>query len=226
MTPVDKYTTYRDKCKQHLHRAALGRTLALGQVGLPAVLVQHKKLVEQSLDEGHPDPVTALKAAINKTHFLLLKVEFEHFLKRMAHTAVNQHFPALRRQGKLTAAATESEVDALIPRYGLPALEQFLETTTDIVLANLFLGGHEADWCQIRSAFQVRHLIEHTNGRVDQLFKTKVISGTDWTNSTWATLHLRVKDKIPIRDEDFRKTFDAMIYAADLIAELLEGFSP
>lgn len=197
MTPTGDYKekcrAYRDKCRQHLHRAALARNLAISQIKPGGkVISANQKLVDESLGGKYSNEVADLEAVITKTHFLLLKVEFEFFLKRITYCLWDHHFEALLQRGKARALsdrhtleefagavargeAKEYVLRRLVPHHGLDAFEHILHDSAGIPLPGLFQGEGRTSWCQIRSAFHVRHLIEHANGMVDEHFESDVL---------------------------------------------------
>lgn len=248
MTPNEPYRekchAFRDKCKQHLKRADLARRLALTQIRSGGTVISdNKKLVDEALGDADSNRLVAIEAVIAKTHFLLLKVEFEFFLKRIIYSLWDQYFEALLQQRKVRGLsgkhtlkefaravacgqAKEFVLHRLIPHHGLDAFEKVLNDSTAISLPALFKGKDQNCWCQIRSAFEVRHLIEHANGMVDERFRSNVVPEKAWQKSSWGDLTLQVRDKIPIREEDFQATFAAMDRATDVVAGRLATFAP
>jgi hypothetical protein len=240
----EKCQLYRDKCRQHLYRASLARSLALSQIRTGgAAALDNQKLVLESLGDAYRNQPADLDAVITKTNFLVLKIEFEFFLKRMTYCLWDYHFEMLIRQGKVrglsgkhtlkefagaiaTGRGKEFILHRLIPQHGLERFERALKDSTGISLPGLFSGKDQFLWCQIRSAFQLRHLIEHANGKVDEAYKSKVVCEKDWQKSSWGQLPLNVGDKIPIREDDFEATFATMDQAAQVIAGRLETFPP
>ena len=59
-------------------------------------------------------------------------------------------------------------------------------------------------------AFQVRHLIEHRNGRIDPQFRA--IGQSLWKNSSWGQriTDLPARKKITVIESDLRETASAM----------------
>jgi hypothetical protein len=76
------------------------------------------------------------------------------------------------------------------------------------------------------SAFEVRHLVEHTNGKVDGQFVNAAASSPLWQNSTWHDVRLAEGGSVPIRERDFEDTCDAMLASARWIADEVKTFSP
>jgi hypothetical protein len=77
---------------------------------------------------------------------------------------------------------------------------------------------------QLFVAFQIRHLVEHRNGRIDGTF-IKRMSNRDgspsslWKNSTWGRAWpLKVNEKIPVEIEDVQSLATAATQGADAMA--------
>jgi hypothetical protein len=241
--------SYGRACRQHLRRAQLSRALALRQAASGAAVGPgDEELVREALGGAAGDVEAAVASTVTRTHFLLLKVEFELFLNRMAHCVWDHHFPAMLRQAKgkplsqtyklaeFAHAAARGDAKAfvlrkVVPAHGLGGLCGALEDGTGIDVAGLLRGrGEWRHWAQVRSAFEVRHLIEHANGRLDDDFLKKLEDDGPlrdaWQGSSWGGLPLRPKAKVPIRDEDFEATLGAMLVAAGRIADALGAFVP
>jgi hypothetical protein len=238
---------YKQECLQHLHRAELSRVLALRQVRSEAPRQpEDERLIQESLGGSDGNVGEAVASIITKTHFLLLKVEFEFFLNRMLHCVWDHHFSALLGQArpKLLSethklaefARAVSRGDAkgyvlrkVIPAHGLAPLCNVLKDSTGIDVPAC-LKGEWRHWAQIRSAFEVRHLIEHANGKIDDAFLEKVEEDgpvrDSWRQSSWGNLPLQRRAKLPIRAEDFEATLEAMLLAADRIADAVANFVP
>jgi hypothetical protein len=213
---------YRAKCQQHLRRTELARRLALSQVAPGAgFLAANRQLVDEALGGTSPDPLDALRSVITRTHFLLLKVEFEFFLVRMAHCVWEHHLVAQAPDGWKGHV-----LQKVVPSHGLGRLAQSLKISTGVDLKHLLNKGPSPCWPQVWSAFEVRHLIEHANGKVDHAFLTQVVASSLWKNSSWGSVLLAEGGKVPIREEDFDATFHAMIAATDLLGTALEGWTP
>lgn len=71
------------KCCQHLHRTKLSRGFALEQIGANSdALTRLEYEISLAIDSRSGDINSALAKVIEKTHFVLLKIEFELFLIR------------------------------------------------------------------------------------------------------------------------------------------------
>lgn len=73
------------------------------------LLAKYDELVQQSLDRPGEDIRDAVISLITKTHFLLLKVNFEFFLNRMAHCVWDAHFEHLVHAKKLPSEKAKLE---------------------------------------------------------------------------------------------------------------------
>jgi len=203
------------------------------------LLARYDSLVQQSLDQPGEDVRDDLLALITKTHFLLLKVNFEFFLNRLTHAVWDCHFRELIQRKKLLSerfrleefatavlheAAKEYVLDKVVPTHGLDRFVTVLAESTGIDIQHAVASADARAWSQIHSAFEVRHLIEHTNGKVDREFWNTVVTQPLWRNSSWGGQKIDLGTKVEIRDQDFDQTFAAMVAATDIIAEQLKGF--
>jgi hypothetical protein len=113
-------------------------------------------------------------------------------------------------------------IERIIPQAGLNPLRKELERTTGISLDFL----NRADWAQISVAFEVRNLVEHRDGMVDQAFLRNI--SDYWGNSSWrrfATPLLR--DRVPVEEEDVTGTYEAMMQSTRRLSkELLSWAGP
>jgi hypothetical protein len=101
-----------------------------------------------------------------------------------------------------------------------------IKKTTGIDVTKVLNDKSPRYWSQILVAFEVRHLVEHTNGKADSAFIEKVDTGGSWGQSSWVDLPLQRGSKIPIRNSDFELTCQAMIEAVRLIGDALLRFAP
>jgi hypothetical protein len=77
-------------------------------------------------------------------------------------------------------------------------------------------------WPQIYTAFEVRHLVEHRDGRIDREFVRKL--AFMWIQSSWGKrgIPLEPLEKVPVEEEDVIETHKAMLEATGLLtAEVL-----
>jgi hypothetical protein len=141
----------------------------------------------------------------------------EQTAKRLLKTSVTLHeiAHALPRQGGM-----EFVIGQVIPSHGLDLLAKCFEGTTGRSLPDALNKQAPALWSQIHSAFEVRHLIEHRKGKIDQRFIDEVASHPLWDNSSWTDFPLSVRAKIEVRAKDFDATCDAMIRAAEIVTAL------
>jgi hypothetical protein len=128
------------------------------------------------------------------------------------------------------AAAKEFIMRRIVPAQGLDRfLKIILESTESdkrpgIDLRHEICTHNHRVWSQIAMAFQVRHLLEHTNGEIDGEFLKKV--GGDKKQSSWADHPFDKGLRIEMRDKDFDEIFDAMVNAAPIITDKLKRFVP
>jgi hypothetical protein len=112
--------------------------------------------------------------------------------------------------------ARESVIGSLIPSHGLDNLKTSFKELTGKSLPEELNTHTPKLWDQINTAFEVRHLVEHCDGKVDQKFIGKV----QWKQSSWCDFPVRDQAKIEVRRKDFEKTCEAMVQAAKLITDL------
>ena len=177
------------KCLEHLHRSELARQLALHALrkGLPEHL---ELLAARSFEQG---PSSRLEQVVHEAHFIALKTNFELFLNRVGWSLWLHHFDALSRQherslGKDKVSISDvigwlddvkgGIIDHIVPAHGLEGLCSSLKTWTGIDVIAALNRCEPTLWPQIFAAFQVRHVIEHRNGRMDRAFVKSV-------NSVW-----------------------------------------
>jgi hypothetical protein len=231
-------TYYREKCEQHLRRTMASYDLsveALKSVDLAPFLTRHPALFDN--DDPTPQKRARMQTVLIKSHFLLLKVELELFLHLLAlenwRTALSDErmgkktlAPAARKVlKKLTppdAEALLAHTDvvealcaAIVPRQGLDKIAEAMKPVgTD--LKKLCYARGPRVWPQIKTAFEVRHLIEHRNGLIDRSFRERSSAPENWTSSNWGKrlgeLTERQK-KVTVTETDLRETADAMLEA-------------
>jgi hypothetical protein len=112
-------------------------------------------------------------------------------------------------------------IQMVVPEHGLGALVRTLKEATGIELPKDLPGYKFSRWSQIKVAFEVRHLIEHRDGRVDSDFRAHVQKF--WSNSSWGRRG-RLPDRrerIIVEEEDVKYTFDAMRETARLLTDVL-----
>ena len=141
---------------------------------------------------------------------------------------------SLSRQG-----GKEFVIDRVVPGHGLERMGKCFKETTGIAVSDRLNAANPKNWPQIHSAFEVRHLIEHRKGKVDQRFLNEVASRGLWQHSSWADFPLGQGSadapgqpsgvdrpalsraaRIEVREQDFSATFDAMVESAALLTAL------
>jgi hypothetical protein len=240
---IKAYSFYQQKCVQHLHRARLSLRLAVDHIRSASTnLEDYRDEAEQCGLSPTNVFVTDMASIAIKTHFLLLKVNFEYYLNRIILCACDRHFGRLVHNagfiglvkevrkdldiGDLISAIAREEVKdyvltKVVPPQGLDRFEAILNNGMNISLPDV-IGKHY--WGQIFCAFELRHLIEHRNGKVDPRFLKRVAG--HWRTSSWADTDLAEGKTVEIRQRDFDRTFDAMLISVNAIAAALDGFKP
>ena len=112
----------------------------------------------------------------------------------------------------------EYVLNLLVPLQGLDRFQVILAKGMSISMSDV-IG--EKSWPQIYCSFELRHLIEHRNGKVDAIFKKRVMP--HWRRSSWRDVPLDTGKSVEIRQGDFDNTFEAMVHAVDAIAQTLAG---
>jgi hypothetical protein len=184
-----------------------------------------------------------LRIVLHEIHLLFLKATFELFLYRLLSTVWTFHFTelvptisgdvhvSLHELAASFEQVTESSVsmpstfiiDKIVPEYGLPRFKTLLEKATDINLPDVLNGKDFRCWPQIYTAFEVRHLVEHNDGKVDKKFRAKFrgnLAGL-WQRSTWGKREpsLERLEKVVVEEEDVIETYTAMLNATSLLTE-------
>lgn len=221
---------YRSKCKQHLRR-----TLASFELAGEALTQQSEDAVAERFPGVFDDSVTyqrdRMREVLVRSHFLLLKVEFELFLHLLA---LQSWRVALRRDragtSPLSAAAKRALVSpspesllehddvveaisaAIVPKHGLGRIVDSMRHVGTI-LPQILNDHNYLIWPQLSVAFQVRHLIEHRNGHIDDSFRAH--SSKLWVASSWGRRlgDLRLHAKVNVTKDDLQATADLMLDA-------------
>lgn len=224
---------YGRKCEQHLNRDRLSHLLSLAAVetGRTSADARVGKLIRASFDEsGLGDRDEKLRRGFHEIHLVSLKADFELYLNRVLSAIWTAHFAslansvpeerrvplqdvaqAIARHSEAIPAAREFVIEQVVPRHGLTRLADALAETTGIDLRKLLNKQEFTLWPQIQVAFEVRHLVEHRDGRVDKEFRSKVRKV--WSNSTWSRIDLERVNKIIVEDRDVDRTHEAMVTA-------------
>jgi len=122
-------------------------------------------------------------------------------------------------------AAKAAIVARIVPPQGLIELVRVLERTTNIRIQSLLDAADLGHWPQIRVAFEIRHLVEHRDGKIDARFLDAVTPGL-WCRTSWgARGRLETLEKVRVEQNDVERTFDAMIAAVKIIGGALHGWS-
>jgi hypothetical protein len=195
-----------------------------------------------------------IDSTVTSSQFLLLKVNFEYFLNRLITHCWQTYFTEVvqavqeqknlheyvkdcphnesvytpQNDGVLVTELIDREIllEKAIPQQDLERLSRCLCDVTKRSLAECIAGWQ---WPQIYWAFKVRHLIEHTNGKVDDKFQKSLNKWKPLTREcSWhdSLRDVKVGDKVPIRQEDFDKTYDALLYAVDAVTKVMEEYNP
>ena len=237
---AERVKHYDTKCRQHLSRVRLSHMLALGALQLKEVPSDEERddLIRASLGDEMGDVLeTKLRRGLHGLHLVSLKANFELFLNRLLTTVWRFHFTelattiwsddrvSLRELAAWFVQVTESGADArdliidkTVPVYGLPRFVAALERATHIRLPDVLNREDVRYWPQICTAFEVRHLVEHRDGKVDQQFRTNLLEF--WTHSSWGRREsLERLEKVVVEEEDVKETYTAMFKATGLITE-------
>jgi hypothetical protein len=236
---AERLRHYGRKCDQHLSRVRLSHLLALDGLRIDAAgLALHiNDLVRASFEEVQSDlRDMKLRRGLHEVHLIALKADFELYLNRVLTVVWTAHFASLadKAPGKrdvslrqLAEAAVHGNagrdfvIQMVVPEHGLTALVGTLKEATGIELPRDLPAYDFAQWSQIQVAFDVRHLIEHRDGRVDSDFRAHVKKF--WSNSSWGKRNRLpdLLDRITVEEADVGYTYDAMRDAARLLTEAL-----
>jgi hypothetical protein len=230
---------YGKKCEEHLTRVRLSLQLSLDAVERITCnsAAAINELVRASFDQPSPAILDSkLRWGLCELHLLALKADFELFLNRMLTVVWDAHFERLAsertpkkdvRLKELAASVARGVcgrdfvVEAVVPKHGLDELAASLRETTGIELSENLPGYDFTRWSQVSVAFQVRHLVEHLDGKADPKFRREVQKY--WCHSTWCKRHPDLEDLDRIRVElvDVDYTYTAMRDAARLLTHAL-----
>jgi hypothetical protein len=231
----DRCEFYRSKCRQKLYRTQLSHNLALDHLaeGIDSTgNAQIGALLKESLNDqgtGLPYQHEKLVRIVAESHFLTLKANFEYFLNRILFCLWSWRFESLARRSRkkvalqdaIAALADEGTreriIDNLIPAHGLDEFKiAFKETIHKSLPEEFKIANAPGIWDQIQTAFAVRNLVEHCNGKVDQDFLRTV----QWMQSSWRDFPMSDQAKIEVRRKDFNETCAAMLRAVEIITAL------
>lgn len=238
---------YGVKCVEHLNRVRLSHMLAVSAISTAASplepIVEH--LLRDSFDESTPPHLHASKLlrGLHEIHLVSLKANFELYLNRSLTAVWLSHLTSLvgrvpsessaslreiaaaiaGEDEPQSAAALEFIVDRIVPVHALGLLVSALQNATDINAPKV-LNQHDFQlWPQLLVAFEVRHLLEHRDGKVDKKFQAKV--GGLWSNSSWKDRHLETMTKVTLEAKDVEITHEAMVQASRLLTAELCSWS-
>ena len=245
---------YGLKSRQHLRRVRLSDLLAVKTLAFDTSADDLEQRLEQlSFDENESDVFAKLPTMVHEIHLVALKANFELYLNRVATVAWHSRLtqaarePLARREefgrllkktrlsreelidvllgGARAPGAVELLVDKIVPRQGLDALTDCLQIATGVSLRATLEGAKDPrTWAQIAVAFEIRHLVEHRDGKVDARFREAV--KRHWSNSTWGRVSVADVKKVAVEYDDVTMTFEAMLQATELLTrDLLEWCS-
>lgn len=178
-----------------------------------------------------------MKAMLVKSHFLVLKADLELFLhlfalecwrvKLLAHVATGEELSVEARKrirkSTLDASAVLAHADAieavaatLVPIHGLNGICSAAEAA-GVDVRGVCKKADPKIWPQTFTAFQVRHIIEHRNGRVDADFRAQVHKL--WGATTWGKRppSLDEKVRVEVTKEDLLGTAKRMLSLVDAL---------
>jgi hypothetical protein len=235
---AERLRHYGRKCDQHLNRVRLSHLLATAGLRGDNTYLESRtnELIRESFDDAEPDWKMKLHRGLHEVHLVALKAEFELYLNRVLTVIWTVHFTTLPRKaigkgtvslGELADAAVQGIsgrdfiIQMVVPAHGLRSLVNSLMEATSIKLPKGLPGYHFSQWSQLQLAFEVRHLIEHRDGRVDSDFRLHV--GQFWEHSSWGRRGPlpNVAERITIQESDVDCTYEAMRQTARLLTEAL-----
>jgi hypothetical protein len=198
---------YRTKCTQHLNRVRISHLLALEALvnEKPLLTKDYQDLVRASFADMPPTKSLAkMHSALHKQHLVSLKINFELFLNRLLTTVWSFNFAELAAKvpkqtvnlrdladsiihgGESNPDMRDFLIGRIVPDHGLLGFEESLEVATKVRLQAVLKDKSLPYWAQILTAFEIRHLVEHRDGRVDARFR-KAVKDV-WSNSSWGGL--------------------------------------
>lgn len=233
---------YSDRCREHLTRVRMSHYVGLSacRSHLPAGRV-HGLMVRSYGDrQPFPDPRGQLATTVHKVHLVALKTNFELYLNRLLWAFWTTRFKLLAAQRneqrkvdlKDLANTLQGEqedradavrdflIDQIIPRHGLANLVEELRFASGRRLDDLILARNPRYWAQIEVTFEVRHLVEHRDGRIDRQFRSAVASR--WPRTSWGRrLDLGTISRIPVEGQDVVQAYRAMMRSTDIMQDAL-----
>jgi hypothetical protein len=194
-------------------------------------------LVCASFDEATADlRDMKLRRGLHEIHLIALKADFELYLNRVLTVVWMAHFESLAAKAparrdvslrELAEAAIQGGsgrdlvIDMVVPAHDLSRLVASLREATDIRVPKDLPAFDFRKWSQIQVAFEVRHLIEHRDGRIDSEFRTHVRHF--WPNSSWGRRGRlpSAPERITVDEADVVSTYEAMREAVRLVTDAL-----
>jgi hypothetical protein len=142
----------------------------------------------------------------------------------LAYKASGKRDVSLREVAEAAVQGDSSRdfvIQRMVPQHGLMSLVATLREATGIELPNALPSFDFSQWSQIQLAFEVRHLIEHRDGRVDPAFLVHVQNF--WSNSSWGKRGglPGTSERITVEEPDVGCTYEAMRQAARLLTDVL-----
>ncbi|HXM94203.1 MAG TPA: hypothetical protein VOA64_08120 [Candidatus Dormibacteraeota bacterium] len=234
----EQLTRYERKGREHLSRVRLSHVLALKTLqGVNSLLDEELKtdeelqgLVSKSFGSTTANK-TKMRGILHDLHLVSLKANFELFLDRILVTIWKFHFdqlaafipPAVSLRAEKRYPHDDCnrrdfiiENEEVVPPHGLQLLEA-LTKVTNIHCKEVLSKSY---WPQIFTAFQVRHLVEHCDGKVDKTFRMKV--DKFWRDSSWGrrqSQSLSELKKVVTEKEDVDETYAAMWESTELLSK-------
>jgi hypothetical protein len=220
---------YLGKCREQLDRGMASYSLALR--GLTS---QDPQPTEESRLGGAAGTAKVAETLV-RSHFLLLKVNFELFLQllslcawrvmlrsRSNGTAMPAAAERRLRDTQLSAMTAldhgdviEAVCSVIIPVHGLEKLRTVL-VDAGVDARKHWNARDPRIWAQISTAFAVRHLIEHRNGRTDDHFRRDV--RPTWANSSWNTRGpVEQLDRVDVVEVDLVETQTMMMLGLEAL---------
>lgn len=250
---------YVSKCCEYLRRTQLTYRIAadvLARDSEAALVERYGALVIEAVGDD-ASRTARLDRVLARSHLSMQKTNFELFLNRIAAAKWEYHLdhvlarwphpirvPSDSFLRPSDAGARFGVAELNVPSMGLSDLVGHLKTILGItgepfstwagLDAPITVGPVTITlWSQVVVAFQVRHLFEHRDGRVNRAFRNHV--APHWPRSSWSSVQpleaLSQRDatgrssKVGTRELDFMATTEAMVQGAARIGAAVAGRS-
>jgi hypothetical protein len=237
---IDRLRHYGTKCEHHLARVRLSHALAIAGLKAESSLTSDlDELIAKARGNSAEPLREKLGKFLHEVHLIALKANFELFLNRSMTTLLRCHISlfvkhlekkklSLRDVASTTLAGGSEPIedfiiDQLVPPHGLEEFVKAFVLYTKIDLVSAVDRVHDRAWPQIKTAFEIRHLIEHRDGKVDAAFRRKV-QGV-WRSSTWSLTQLQDLNVVEVTERDMAATYEAMQSATRAITDNLVNWS-